>query len=117
MQIRREFSDDAIYAWFKADPEADDYTVPVSGQRGALRASVTGLAGMLSVPTDGITLNCLAANFPFPPVSDTTFLVGPAASPAQSPPVPADDLPVYRILTVSGAEVLTHIHITAERQA
>ena len=108
-----EFSSAENLCWVPALRGGESYTVSIPCGKGAIRNNHAAQSGVLTMAIDGLTINAIKSGFPFLPQIDDLFLIGPAYLPGGA--TPAADLPVYRILSVSDAEILSHYHITAER--
>ena len=84
--------------------------------KGAVRAANAGVAGMVEMPVDGITLNVRKSLFGErkPRIGDL-FLVGPAGEDGTAPHVPG--CVKYRCAGVNAVEIADHYHITGEKHA
>jgi len=108
-----ELADPEAFLWWPTAPDATTYGPPIPALRGTLRAQQQGMAGILVMANDGITLNALKEDFPITPLLDELFLLGPA-----SPSAPAlPDLTAcktYRLTACTSADIAAHYHLTAE---
>ncbi len=111
-----EFSDETILLWFPTARGGDTFTEGIEAMKGAVRMQESGMAGVLTLPVDGITINAVKADFPFEPREGDLFLKGPALSGNPALPDPAL-CKRFRILTISDVEINSHYHLTAERHA
>ncbi len=111
-----EFSDDTILLWFPTARGGYEFTVGIQAMKGTVQMREEGLAGMMTLPVDGLTVNALKADFPFVPQEKDLFLKGPALSGNPALPDPARCVR-FMILTISDVEINAHYHLTCQAHA
>lgn len=90
-----------------AGTSAVTYTVGVECVVGPITAKAAQVAGLVSMPADGLTIQATRADFPFEPRQDDLCKLGVTATGARK----------YRILAATGAEGLhSHYRILAQRE-
>lgn len=84
--------------------------------KGAVRAANAGVAGMVEMPVDGISLNVKKSLFgERKPRLGDLFYIGPAVEDGTAPHVPG--CTKYACTGVNAVEIADHYHITGEKHA